>query len=136
MGTLGNFGVDSNVGAWLKSYLTDGPLGALPGGRRAPYFPRLCAVTSLLDPETGTLFDPVVLLDGGSNLKPTPPVKITDVTQVRDFLNKIAPDNEDLWSTAFVKYIQTPDVYAGPGDVVKAHKAGNSGAESKVERFK
>lgn len=127
MGTLGTFGVDSNVGAWLKTYLIDGPKGALPGGRKAPYFPKVCAVTSLFDPKSETLLEPVVLLDGGRNFKPRRPAKITEIREISEFLRSVAPHDSDIWSNAFVKFIATPHVYAAPGDIVTAQKRGRAG---------
>jgi hypothetical protein len=134
MGTMGSFGVDSNVGAWLKSYLIDGPMGALPGGRRAPYFPKVCAVTSLFDPQSESVLEAVVLLDGGTDFKPRLPVKITEVGEISKYLRSIAPDATDIWSGAYVKFIQTPEVYAGSGDIVTAHKRGRAGLKVRWDK--
>jgi hypothetical protein len=121
MGTLDNFGVDENVNSWLSSYLIDGPMGALPDGRKEPFVPSVCSVTTMLDRQTG-LIQTVVLMDGGRNTKPRPPVQITAVPELRKLLTKIAPDDREIWGSAFVKFIETPDVRMGPGDVVTAQK--------------
>jgi hypothetical protein len=121
MGTLGNFGLDSNINSWLTSYLIDGPMGALPGGRKEPYVPHVCSVTALLDPQLG-LIETVVLMDAGPDSKARPPVRITAVPELKKRLTKIAPEDQKIWIGAFVKYIQTPDVRLGPGDVVKTEK--------------
>jgi hypothetical protein len=126
MGTSGYFDVDANTNALLNSYLIDGPMGALPGGRKKPYAPNVCSVRSLFDPDLGML-ESVILIDGGPQQKASPPVKIAQVNELYKLLLSLAPNEKEIWTSAFVKFIRTPEVYQVPGDIVTAYKRGIAG---------